>query len=338
MGEDRADIADGSAEDRLIGRFFKPLATDPRAFGLIDDVATMVAPDGYELVLKADAIVGGVHFLPDDPPELIARKALRVNLSDLAAKGAVPSGYLLTLALPPGISDDWLAAFARGLGEDQEAYGCPLLGGDTVATPGPVMVSITVIGLAPAGTTVRRSTAQPGDRIVATGTFGDAVLGLRLIRDPGLAARWGLDAAAAAHLADRYRLPRPRNAVASVVQEYASASMDVSDGLAGDLAKLCRASGVSAEVAVARVPLSAAARKAVETDPPLLEPVLTGGDDYEILCTVPAEHVGRFQRQAAACGVAAADIGEIVAGEGAPRLRTADGSVLAFARASFSHF
>ena len=335
---ERDDASAESAEDRLIGRFFKPLATDPRAFGLVDDVATMVAPDGYELVLKADAIVGGVHFLPDDPPDLIARKALRVNLSDLAAKGAGPSGYLLTLALPPGVSDDWLAAFARGLGEDQAAYGCPLLGGDTVATPGPVMVSITVIGLAPAGTTVRRSTARPGDRILATGTFGDAVLGLKLVRDPALAARWGLDAGQAAHLADRYRLPRPRNAVAEVVREFADASMDVSDGLAGDLAKMCRASGVTAEVTVAEVPLSSAGRRAVAADPALIEPVLTGGDDYEVLACVPPEHVGRFLHRAAACGVAAAEIGGIVAGTGAPQFRAADGRILVFARASFSHF
>ena len=150
--------AGASGEDALIARYFKPLATDPGAFGLVDDAAILKAT-GEDLVVKTDAIVEGVHFLPDDPPDTVARKALRVNLSDLAAKGATPSGFLLTLALRSA-DDAWLAPFARGLGEDAAHYGCPLLGGDTVSTPGPLMISITAFGRVPSGRMVHRIGAQ----------------------------------------------------------------------------------------------------------------------------------------------------------------------------------
>ena len=196
-------------------------------------------------MVKTDAIVEGVHFLPDDPPDTVARKALRVNLSDLAAKGAVPCGFVLTLALRKA-DDAWLAPFARGLGEDAAQYGCPLLGGDTVSTPGPLMISIAAFGRVPPGKMVHRIGAQPGDRVVVTGTIGDAALGLDILKGGAAAAALADDAAAREMLIGRYRVPQPRNALAQVIREYASASMDVSDGLAGDLAKLCAASGVSA--------------------------------------------------------------------------------------------
>src|SRR5882757_252962 len=133
-----------SGEDSLIARYFRPLATDPGAFGLLDDAAILRA-SGDDIVVTTDAIVEGVHFLPDDPPDTIARKALRVNLSDLAAKGAVPAGFVLTLALRSA-DDTWLKPFAAALGEDAAQFGCPLLGGDTVSTPGPLMISVTAFG------------------------------------------------------------------------------------------------------------------------------------------------------------------------------------------------
>src|SRR5689334_7619979 len=160
--------AEPSGEDRLIQRYFAPIAKHPSAFGLIDDAATLTPPPGCDLVLKTDAIVGDVHFCSDDPPDTIARKALRVNLSDLAAKGAAPAGFLLTLALPDGTSDEWLAQFAAGLGSDAETYRCPLMGGDTVRTPGPVVVSVAAFGTLPHGTMVPRGGAKPGDRIFVT--------------------------------------------------------------------------------------------------------------------------------------------------------------------------
>jgi thiamine-monophosphate kinase len=331
-------MSNESAEDRLIARHFGPLARHPGALGLFDDAAVMVPPPGCDLVLKADAIVGQVHFFADDPPDTIARKALRVNLSDLAAKGAKPIGFLLSLALPDGIDDDWLAAFASGLGADVEQFECPLLGGDTDRTPGPVTISIAAFGALPHGTMVRRSGAKAGDRIVATGTIGDAALGVLVRKERATASRWGLDVAMSDHLIARYLLPQPRNAIADSVRAVASAAMDVSDGLAGDLAKLCRASGVSARVEVARVPLSAAARAALRSDQSLIEPILTGGDDYEILATVPGSKLVAFRTAASSFGIELSEIGEIVAGPDAPRFVGGDGQPLKFARQSFSHF
>ena len=305
-----------SGEDRLIARYFAPIAKHPGACGLTDDAAAIAPPPGCDLVLTADGIVGGVHFLPDDPPEAVARKALRVNLSDLAAKGAEPIGFLLTLALPKEVGDAWLTSFARGLGADADVFGCPLLGGDTVRTPGP----------------------KPGDRVVVTGTIGDAALGLLLRRDAAAAERWGLTRDQRDHLAARYLVPEPRSAIAAFLGSYATAAMDVSDGLAGDLAKLCRVSGVAAEIAVARVPLSDAARIAVAKEPALIETVIAGGDDYEVLACVPAEKVEALRRQASAAGVAVTEIGTVKAGEGEARFLGADGKPLVLAQTSYSHF
>src|SRR5450631_421835 len=245
-----------SGEDRLIARFFQPIATHPGALGLSDDAAFIKPPPGCDLVLKTDAIIGGVHFFADDMARDVARKALRINLSDLAAKGAAPLGFLLSIGLPSGLPADWLKAFARGLREDAEHYGCPLLGGDTDRTLGGITVYIAAIGTVPHGTMVRRMGARPGDLVVATGTIGDAALGLVLRQDANAAARWSLDAAMREHLLGRYLLPQPRNAIAEALRLHASAAMDVSDGLAGDLAKLCRVSGVAADIAVEKVPLS----------------------------------------------------------------------------------
>jgi thiamine-monophosphate kinase len=327
-----------SGEERLIERYFRPLAKHPGALGLIDDAAAIAPPAGCDLVLTVDGIVGGVHFFPDDPAATIARKALRVNLSDLAAKGARPLGFLLTLALPKEIGESWLAPFAHALGEDAATYGCPLLGGDTVRTPGPVTISIAAFGAVPHGKMVRRSGAKPGDRVVVTGTIGDAALGLLLRQESGAGKRWGLDRTRRDHLLDRYLVPQPRSAVAAAIGSHASAAMDVSDGLAGDLAKLCRASAVAAEIEVARVPLSDAARGALARDPALIETIITGGDDYEVLAAVPAGKVAALCRAAAAAGVAMTEIGTVVAGQGEARFVGKDGKPLALAHPSFSHF
>jgi thiamine-monophosphate kinase len=267
----------------------------------------------------------------------VARKALRINLSDLAAKGAAPLGFLLSIGLPAELPSGWIRSFADGLREDAEHYGCPLLGGDTDKSPGAITVYIMALGVVPHGGMVRRKGARPGDVVIATGTIGDAALGLQLRLDAAAAGRWGLDAAMAAHLRGRYLLPQPRNAIAEVLRRHASAAIDVSDGLAGDLAKLARVSGVAAEVAVADVPLSPAARQAVAAEPALMEIVLTGGDDFEVIATVAPEQLDDLRGEAASAGVTVTRIGVITAGEGT-QFRDADGRALVFQRPSYSHF
>lgn len=332
MGSDRP----ASGEDSLIARYFGPLATDPGAFGLGDDAAVLKAL-GNDVVVTTDAIVEGVHFLSDDPPDTVARKALRVNLSDLAAKGADPAGFVLTLALRAA-TDSWLQPFASALGEDATRFACPLLGGDTVSTPGPLMISITAFGRVAPGKMVHRSGARAGDRVVVTGTIGDAALGLDVLSDGKVAAALGHDSAAREWLAGRYRVPQPRNALAHAVRDHASAAMDVSDGLAGDLAKLCQASGVSAVIDSPRIPLSAPAAALLARGTVGLEALVAGGDDYEILCTIPERSLEAFAGAARLAGVATTEIGTVVAGNMVPRFLDAEGRDIALQRLSYSHF
>jgi thiamine-monophosphate kinase len=331
-----ASNAGPSGEDSLIARYFRPLATDPGAFDLGDDAAILKAL-GDDIVVTTDAIVEGVHFLAGDPPDTIARKALRVNLSDLAAKGATPAGFVLTLALR-AVDDAWLAPFARGLGEDAGLFGCALLGGDTVSTPGPLMISITAFGRIAEGRMVHRSGARPGDRVVVTGTIGDSALGLDILKGGAAAAALADDAAARQMLVSRYRVPQPRNALAIAVRDFADAAMDVSDGLAGDLAKLCAASCVSAVIDAESVPLSAAARGLLSRGVTGIAALVSGGDDYEILCAISENRFEGFARDAGVAGVAVASIGTVIAGQAVPRFLDAAGRDIALPRLSYSHF
>ena len=261
------------AEFALIARHFRPLA-GPGARDLRDDVAVLTPPPGRELVITADAMVAGVHFLPDDPAETVGRKLLRVNLSDIAAKGAIPLGYLLTVSAPRATPDAWFARFAAGLAVDQAAFAVPLLGGDTTSTPGPISLSLTLIGHVAPDQAPSRAGAQAGDGIWVTGTIGDGAL--------GLAVAEGRLADPSGFLLGRYRLPQPRLGLA--VGSYASAAMDVSDGLVQDLSHICRASNLAAEIDATLLPLSEPARIA---GPDWRLACLTGGDDYEILLAVP---------------------------------------------------
>lgn len=323
-----------SGEDSLIARYFRPLATDPGAFGLIDDAAILKST-GHDLVVTTDAIVEGVHFLPDDPPDTIARKALRVNLSDLAAKGAEPAGFVLTLALREA-SDEWLAPFARSLGEDAAAFNCPVLGGDTVSTPGPLMISVTAFGRVAAGKMIRRDGARAGDMIAVTGTIGDAALGLGLLK--GAIAREGIGASSRDFLIQRYRVPQPRNAIAAAVREFASAAMDVSDGLAGDLAKLCAASGLSADIFIGAVPLSEPAQRLLAEAQSSIDSLVAGGDDYEVLCTIPENRWDDFAAAARRANVRVTSIGRVTASADPPRFLDAAGGAITLKRLSYSHF
>src|SRR3954454_22335358 len=321
-----------SAEDSLIARYFRPLATDSGAFGLTDDAAILKS-SGDDIVVTADAIVEGVHFLPDDPPDTIARKALRVNLSDLAAKGAEPAGFVLTLALRAP-DDAWLAPFARALGEDAARFGCPLLGGDTVSTRGPLMISITAFGRVPAGKMVRRNGAKAGDRVVVSGTIGDAALGLTFLKRDAMSTALAADDGIREMLVERYRIPQPRVALAQAVRDHATAAMDVSDGLAGDLAKLCAASGVSAMVNAATIPFS----MLIDQYYGVLELAVSGGDDYEILCTIPDNRFEAFAQAARLVGVPVTSIGTVTSGPCVPKFIDGQGAEMALSRRSYSHF
>lgn len=317
-------------EFAAIARYFAPLATHPGAFGLKDDLAWLAPPARRRLVLKTDAVVVGVHTLPGDAPDLVARKALRVNLSDLAGKGARPLGYLLALMLPAATEAAWLARFAAGLAADQKRFRVPLLGGDLTRTPGPPTIAITALGEAQPGPPLLRSGARSGDAVFVSGTIGDAALGLLALKGklPQLAARHRR------FLAGRYHLPEPRLALGRAIAGLANAAMDVSDGLVGDLGHICAASRCGAVIDLAAVPTSAAAKAAGES---LALLRITGGDDYELLFTAPAAAEPRLRRLARQAVVPVTRIGHIVTRPGV-RVLAPNGKVVPVGAGGWQHF
>lgn len=312
------------SEFGLIAKYFRPLATHDGALALSDDACVLPQESGWDTVVTADALTAGVHFLPDDPPDTIAQKALGVNLSDLAAKGARPVGYLLALALPQSIDEAWLAEFARGLGDMQTSYGLSLLGGDTTATPGPLTIAITALGRVPSGTMIRRSGAKPGDHVFVSGTIGDAGAGLAILQ--GAQA----DADAAPYLIERYRVPRPRVFLGPTLLGVASAAADVSDGLLADLGHIAETSGVRIIVEAEAVPRSERLKR---FDPDGLVRAVTAGDDYEIAFTNPDSASQAW----ATTEVPVTRIGRVEAGEGVA-LVDAQGREIPVGRAGFTHF
>jgi thiamine-monophosphate kinase len=326
-------------EFELIARYFAPLSEGfEGAYGLQDDVAVITPGSGKQVVSKTDSIVAGIHFFPDDPAGLIAQKALRVNLSDLAAKGAVPLYYMLDLILPSETTEEWVASFATGLARDQETFGVHLIGGDTNATPGALTVAITLLGEVDFGQTLRRGGARPGDVIFVTGTIGDAALGLAALHGE----LGEITPAQADWLIDRYRLPLPRVGVGPQLAGVATASIDISDGLVADLGHVCQVSGLCADVEVARVPFSAAARTAINNDRARLEAALTGGDDYEILFTAPPDMGDRIERLSRRSGVPITAIGRMSGGPSESRerviLRDDKGHPLDISHEGWQHF
>lgn len=302
-----------SGEFAIIARYFAPLAAGvPGALGLRDDAAFLAIPKGQELVAKTDSIVASAHFFPDDPPDLIARKVLRRNLSDLAAKGAVPRWYLLDAAFSKNAGEAWIARFARGLARDQAEFGVRLVGGDTTATPGPATFAVTLLGLVRAGRALRRGGAKAGDDVYVTGTIGDGAL--------GLLARRGelrfLKPKARDYLVGRYRLPQPRTALGPRLLGVANAAIDISDGLVADLGHVCATSKLAAVIDETLLPLSTPAKAALAKRPRLIARVLTGGDDYEILFTAPAAAATALARLAKAAKVPMTRIGRMEKGRG----------------------
>lgn len=327
------------SEEAIIAEFWAPLAAGfPGAFGLEDDCAAITPEPGRDLIVTTDAVTAGVHFFPGEDAGAIAWKALAVNVSDLIAKGAAPLAYVMSLALPETPDRTWLAAFAEGLRRAQSAFGCSLIGGDTDRTPGPLSVSITAFGTVPTGRMVRRSTAKPGDAVYVSGTIGDATLGLALRRDPALAVRCGLDAAAQAHLDARYRHPRPPVVLRDALLDHARAAMDISDGLVKDFDRLCRAARAGGQIDAASVPLSAAARAVLAAGCTTLADLITGGEDYEVLAAIAPHEAGKFEAAAAAAGTPVTRIGFIDEGAGGVRICDGSGRAMAFTRTGWDHF
>ena len=315
-------------EFEFIARRLRPLATDPGALDLIDDAALLDPTPDKQLVLAKDAMVAGVHFLEGDPPGQIAKKLLRVNLSDLAAMGAAPLGYLLALARSREIADDWLAEFCAGLAADNAAFGIGLLGGDTVSTPGPLTLSLTAVGEVPKGAALLRSGARAGDDIWVSGTLGDAALGLKVLQGELEVA---VDARAA--LIAHYRLPQPRLALGQALRGVAGAAIDISDGLVADLGHILEASGVGAELRADQLPLSAAARHL----PGARDAALAGGDDYELLFTASPARRAEIAALARRLGLPLTCIGQIRAGSDLSILDAA-GQEIKVAKRGWQHF
>lgn len=324
-------------EHDLINRYFAPLCSnedEAPAFGLLDDTALLHSKTSGDLLITSDALVADVHFFANDPAAAIAHKALAVNVSDIVAKGGHPTHYLLTLALPTDLDGDWLSEFSNGLAKAQKLYDCQLVGGDTVSTSGPLMISITLLGDLVADKMVRRSGAAAGDHVFVSGTIGDAALGLLLRLNDEKLASVDLSEEYRSHLLEGYLLPAPSCELAPLVANYASAAMDISDGLAGDFAKLCAASKVGGVINTKLVPLSDAATNALAQSSKLLENVITGGDDYQLLVTVPASKADEFQRSTSKM----TRIGEIVPADEGVVVLGADGKPFDLAHGAFDHF
>lgn len=318
----------------LISRYFAPLSRSlSGAANLTDDTASLSISTGHEAVLTMDTMVAGIHFLPDDPPDLVARKLMRVNLSDLASSGARPVTYLLAMSLPKETAESWVADFARGLGEDQDMFGIALSGGDTTVTTGPVTLSLTAIGEVPVGRTIRRSSAEAGQDIYVSGTIGDAALALHLIETEGVPEA----TAKAPALMARYRRPEPRIQLGLGLREFATAMVDVSDGLIADLGHICEASKIGAEVMVSQVPFSADVARMVAVDSSLAERAITGGDDYELLFTARPGDADALMELGASLGLPLTRIGRTSAGSGLV-VRSASGEEMSLARAGWQHF
>lgn len=314
----------------LIASLLAPLTGgDDRALNLSDDAAVIPSKTGVDTVVSTDTLVADVHFLLGEPADVIARRLLRVNLSDMAAMGAEPSAYFLNLILPTQISDDWLEKFVAGLQTDQQEFGMHLLGGDTTRTPGSLTLSVTIFGEVPTGCAVRRSTARQGDLIFVSGTIGDAGLGLPRLRD---------GAGSEDPLVQRYQLPDPRVSLGRSLRDVATAMADVSDGLLSDLGHICKASAVSATLDASAVPVSKAARAVCGNSENDLLGLLTSGDDYELVFTVPPERVDAARKAADMTETRITEVGQLEGDGAVVTVRDRDGRDITPQKTGYRHF
>lgn len=330
-----ADKQSSRHEFDLIATLLAPLTADtPEALGLKDDAAVLQPPEGHDLILTKDAIVEGVHYLPTDPPEKIAQKLMRVNLSDLAAKGAKPLGCLLAAGWPAKTSRSWQEAFVRGLGVDQTRFGLRLMGGDTVSVPGAAFFSLTAFGAVPHGQMVQRTGAQVGDVIFVSGTIGDGFGGLQV----GLDKAGNLSTDACNTLLARYRLPLPRMSLAPLLRRFAHAAIDVSDGLIADLGHLCAASDVGAQVRISDIPFSTGGLEGLSQGLWTWADLVSGGDDYEILAAIPPSRAILFQQEALNVGQDVHPIGTIVAAQDGINVLDPEGLYADIPHTGYQHF
>lgn len=310
----------------LIRRYFAPLVISPGADALRDDVAE-IAPG---LIATKDAIVEGIHFLPDDPLDTVAQKLVRANVSDVIAKGGKPDAALLALVWPKHRPHQQLEDFARGLGKDLQRWGAHLVGGDTTSTDGPLTLSLTLLGKVGARGPVRRSGAKPDEDIWVTGDIGDSWLGLQA----ATGALGPLIAEIQDQLVSRYRVPEPpRLPFADLISARVSASIDVSDGLVADAGHIARASSVRMLIGASLVPLSATARQCIENGKADLRDLLTGGDDYQTLFTAPQAARKAMRSR----GTKLTRIGQVTEGEGVFVL-DANSQPLQFDATGWQHF
>ena len=308
-----SDVKNRPSEFDLIERLFSPLTSShPGAENLKDDCSTLSISSGCEALYSVDTLVEGIHFFSADPAESVAKKMLRVSLSDIAASGGSPRGYLIALSLPKDVSLEWLEGFSKGLADDQKKFNVVLLGGDTTSTSGPLTLSLTAIGEVPIGQAVRRSKIEVGDDIYVTGTIGDSALALRLINEIGrkeASRRYP-------KLLERYILPQPRVTLGPLLIGLATSCIDISDGLCADLNQICKASNVSAEIRQAAIPLSLIAEKLVKNNQNHWQVVLGGGDDYELLFTANQSKRKVIKKLGDQVNIPFSRLGSIKTGEG----------------------
>lgn len=321
-------MAEKFDEFSIIEKYFAPLS-GAGSFGFKDDAAILNVPKNKALVVTNDAIAEGVHFLGGTDPKLIAQKAIRTNLSDLAAKGAKPFAISLALGVHRSCDEKWIKRFAKGLESDCKQYGLSLCGGDTFSSSGGITVSITAFGHITKKDYASRLGAKAGHQLYVTGTIGDAALGLSLAYE-----NKDKVSAAEKYLIKRYELPQPRVEAANLIAKYASAAMDISDGFIGDLDKLCAASNVAIEIKSSSIPISKQALKMRNVP---VTKLLTGGDDYELLIAVAPANVVAFEKAAVRLEFPVSYLGKFKRGEAEAQIMDENGECWVFKHRSYVH-
>ena len=317
----------------LIKKYLAPLAKAEGAFALTDDAAVFSCSEGKEIVVAKDTIVEGVHFLENTKSELIAKKLMRVNLSDMAAMGAVPKYYLLSLCLPKNTKEGWIRNFSNGLKSDQKEFGVTLLGGDTVSHDGKLILTITMIGEVKSGKAIRRNGAKVGDDIYVSGTVGDAAFGLKCLESR-------IENRESSKLnnkmVDKYLLPQPRISLGQGLSNIANSAIDISDGLLADLEHICDCSGVGALINRCEIPISEGVKQHIDKQDKLWDLVLAGGDDYELVFTANKKNRLKIRKIADKTGIMVTRVGEITRKKGLVVLND-DGESIKIKHTGYKH-